>query len=56
MLGGGLSASGDIMLSPLKELVDKFDYARSLKNRCKVLISKIGNYAGVLGAAFLHEV
>ena len=56
IIGGGLSTNGSIMLNPLQELLNRFDYARSLKNRCKLSISKIGNYAGVLGAAFLHEI
>lgn len=53
ILGGGVCAQGDALVKPLQELVDKEIFAGELGPRVPVLIAKLGNSAGLLGAAAL---
>ena len=52
-LAGGISKEGDTLLTPLKEIVDREDYARFGSHRAHLTIAKLGNDAGVIGAALL---
>lgn len=52
-VGGGVCNEGDPLLLPLKELVDKEVYTRNSKNKTEIVIAKLGNDAGIIGAAFL---
>lgn len=52
-IGGGVCNEGDPLLLPLRELVDKEVYTRASKNKTKIVIAKLGNEAGIIGAAFL---
>lgn len=52
-IGGGVCNEGDPLLLPLRELVDKEVYTRASKNKTKIVIAKLGNDAGIIGAAFL---
>ena len=53
MLGGGVCAQGDNLIVPLQKIVNKEIFAGDLGPRCPIAIAKLGNKAGVLGAAAL---
>lgn len=52
-IGGGVCNEGDPLLLPLKELVSKEIYTRDSKKNAEIVIAKLGNDAGIIGAAFL---
>ncbi len=52
-IGGGVCNEGDPLLLPVKELVKKEVYTRALKKNTEIVIAKLGNDAGIIGAAFL---
>lgn len=52
-LGGGVSKEGDFLLKPLNEKVDAEQYTRGDVPKTKLMIAKLGNDAGIVGAAFL---
>lgn len=53
LLGGGVCAQGDELVKPLQALVDKDIFAGELGPQVPVRIAKLGNLAGLLGAAAL---
>lgn len=52
-IGGGVCNEGDPLLLPVKELVAKEVYTRMLDNNTEITVAKLGNDAGIIGAAFL---
>ena len=52
-IGGGVCNEGDQLLLPVKELVKKEVYTRNSPKNCEIVIAKLGNDAGIIGAAFL---
>lgn len=52
-IGGGVCNEGDPLLLPMKELVKKEVYTRNSDKNCEIVIAKLGNDAGIIGAAFL---
>jgi glucokinase len=52
-IGGGVCNEGDPLLLPVKELVKKEVYTRSLTKNTEIVIAELGNDAGIIGAAFL---
>lgn len=52
-IGGGVCNEGDALLLPVKELVAKEVYTRNSKKNTQIVIAKLGNDAGIIGAAFL---
>lgn len=52
-IGGGVCNEGDALLLPMKELVAKEVYTRNSKQNTQIVIAKLGNDAGIIGAAFL---
>lgn len=52
-IGGGVCNEGDPLLLPVKELVKKEVYTRNSPKNCDIVIAKLGNDAGIIGAAFL---
>ncbi len=52
-IGGGICRQGDRLLDPIKEHVARFSYGAEYVNPPKVVIAKLGNDAGIIGAAFL---
>ena len=52
-IGGGVCNEGDALLLPVKELVAKEVYTRNSEKNAEIVIAKLGNDAGVIGAAFL---
>ena len=53
VIGGGVSAQGEKLLGPIRELVDHEEYNRDGENRTQIRAATLGNDAGVLGAASL---
>lgn len=52
-IGGGVCNEGDPLLLPVKDLVKKEVYTRTLNQNTDIVIAKLGNDAGIIGAAFL---
>ena len=52
-IGGGVCNEGDALLLPMKELVEKEVYTRNSPKNTEIVIAKLGNDAGLIGAAFL---
>lgn len=53
-IGGGISKAGDLLLKPLQEVIDREDYARTAHIRTKLVVAKLDNDAGLIGAALLQ--
>ena len=54
-IGGGVCNEGDPLLLPMKELVAKEVYTRNSEKNTEIVIAKLGNDAGIIGAAFLGK-
>lgn len=52
-IGGGISKEGDYLLKPIKEHAEREMYARYNKVKTEIRIAKLGNDAGIIGAALL---
>lgn len=52
-IGGGICKEGDTLIKPLVAKVTPQTYARKEENRTKIMVAKLGNDAGVIGAAML---
>lgn len=52
-IGGGVCNEGDPLLLPVKEIVKKEVYTRNSQKNAEIVIAKLGNDAGIIGAAFL---
>lgn len=52
-IGGGVCNEGDALLNPVKELVAKEVYTKNSAKNTEIVIAKLGNDAGIIGAAFL---
>lgn len=53
-IGGGISKAGDLLLDPLKRIIDQVDYARTSKRRTRITAAVLDNDAGLIGAALLE--
>ena len=54
-IGGGVSNEGDNLLIPLKKLVEKEIYSKNSKKNTEIAICRLGNDAGIIGAALLGK-
>ncbi|MCD8143721.1 MAG: ROK family glucokinase [Oscillospiraceae bacterium] len=54
-IGGGISNAGETLLAPVREVLNREDYAHNSTRRCKLVRAQLGNDAGVIGAAMLSE-
>ena len=52
-IGGGVCNEGDPLLLPVRALVKKEVYTRNSLKNTEIVIAKLGNDAGIIGAAFL---
>ncbi len=52
-IGGGVCNEGDPLLLPVKALVKNEVYTRNSEKNTDIVIAKLGNDAGIIGAAFL---
>lgn len=54
-IGGGVSRAGEVLLRPLREEVARRVYSRNSKRNTRIELAKLGNDAGILGAALLES-
>ncbi len=54
-IGGGISGQKDKLLKPLIEIVKHKTYGGVEMYQTKIMTAKLGNNAGLIGAAFLHQ-
>ena len=54
-IGGGISKAGDALLKPVSELVRKYHYGAGYIEAPEITVAKLGNDAGIIGAAFLGK-
>jgi glucokinase len=52
-IGGGVCNEGDALLIPVKAIVMEEVYTRNSPKNTEIVIAKLGNDAGIIGAAFL---
>jgi len=52
-IGGGISREGETLLAPIREYVDREEYAREGMRRTKIVAAQLCNDAGIVGAASL---
>ncbi|GKX30382.1 glucokinase [Vallitalea longa] len=55
VLGGGVSAQGDNLIKPLKKEIINEIYGGEEAFKTKVQVAKLGNDAGIIGAAMLYR-
>lgn len=53
VIGGGISAQGDYLLNPIKKYVAEGTYGGELIKTAEIRMAKLGNDAGIIGAALL---
>ena len=54
-IGGGVCNEGDILLDPLKKAVAEQIYSKNSAENTEIVICKLGNDAGIIGAAMLFK-
>ncbi len=54
-IGGGVCNEGDTLVKPLIDIVSCCQYTRNNSNKTKIVIAKLGNDAGIIGAAGLGK-
>ena len=54
-IGGGLSAEGEYLLKPLNAMVMAERYSINCASQTELVIAKLGNDAGIIGAAMLFQ-
>ncbi|MBQ9083854.1 MAG: ROK family protein [Clostridia bacterium] len=52
-IGGGISKEGETLLAPIRKVVAEQTYGRYSEKQPRVLAAKLGDDAGIIGAAFL---
>ena len=52
-IGGGISHAGDALLLPVREKTMQRIYAKTARKNTQIILAKLGNDAGILGAALL---
>lgn len=53
IIGGGICNEGETLLRPIREFVNKYIYGGSRNPEQKIAVAKLGNDAGIIGAAFI---
>lgn len=53
VLGGGICAQGDNLIKPIEKILIEEDYGYKNTPKVELLVAKLGNDAGILGAAAL---
>jgi glucokinase len=54
-IGGGICNEGETLLKPLREYIDKEQYALNSTHKTKLCRAQLGNDAGIIGAALLGK-
>ncbi len=55
-IGGGISKEGDNLTVPITKIVEKERFDKNIEKQTKIKIAKLGNDAGIIGAAFLFRL
>ncbi len=55
VIGGAISKEGSVLLTPITDYVDKNAFSSNKIGRPKVVISRVGGDAGIIGAALLYK-
>lgn len=55
LLGGGISREGKILIEPLKRKVQNLAFGKFIYSPVEMLVAKMGNLAGIVGAALLAK-
>ncbi len=55
-IGGGISKEGDTLLNPIKEIVERDRFTKNLEKQTELKIAKLGNDAGIIGAAYIYRL
>ena len=56
LIGGGICKEGDNLTKPLYEIINRDSYCIDENQSTKLDICKLGNDAGIIGAAFLYSL
>ncbi len=56
LIGGGICKEGDNLTNPLREFIARESYCIDEKASTKLDIAKLGNDAGIIGAAYLYTL
>lgn len=56
VLGGGLAATADVFLTPIRHWFGELLYAPTLRPHPQIVFAHLGEQAGAIGAAFLADV
>ena len=56
LIGGGICKEGDNLTKPLGEIIKRDSYCIDAERVTKLDICKLGNDAGIIGAAFLYTI
>ena len=54
-IGGGISNAGEKILKPVKKMIKNYSFSRFGAKQTEVQIAKLGNDAGIIGAALLWK-
>ncbi len=55
VIGGAISKEGSVLLDPITDYVDKNAFSSDKIGRPKLVISRVGGDAGIIGAALLYK-
>jgi len=55
-IGGGICKEGDNLIKPLEKIIEKERYNKNAEKQTKICVAKLGNDAGIIGAAFVGEL
>ena len=53
-IGGGISREGETLLAPVREFIEKEQFAQFTESKTRICAATLGNDAGIIGAAYLN--
>lgn len=56
LIGGGICKEGETITKPLEKIIADESYCIDPEQSTKLDVAKLGNDAGIIGAAFLHQI
>jgi glucokinase len=56
LIGGGICKEGETLTKPLAEFIEKESYSIDKNYSTKLATAKLGNDAGIIGAAYLWKL
>lgn len=52
-VGGGISHEGETLLTPVREIIDREQFAQTTASKTRLVAAELGNDAGIIGAAYV---